>query len=307
MISAELREKLETIEDLPTLPAIALRLIELGRNPNSSTLDVEKTLINDPALVARILQVANSPLYGARQCDNLREALLLLGVDGALSLALVMVIMQLQRGLEMGLPKDALNLSHYWRRSILSALAARVLGRILRRRDCEQLFLTALVQDIGVLLLARIQPALYQTTDQTSHRHWEQIELSALQTGHALVSAWVLNKWDMPEYMTGAVAHSHLYDAEHLTHLGVFERCIVFSGALADIYLDDRLSSSLTELPTHLAAHLNIDVEMFEEILAQMTHNMLSMESIFQVPMLTEEECARKIKQAKVAMTFRML
>lgn len=307
MISAELRKNLETIEDLPTLPAIALRLIELGRNPNSSTLDVEKTLINDPALVARVLQVANSPLYGARQCDNLREALLLLGVDGALSLALVMVIMQLQRGLEQGLPKDALNLSHYWRRSILSALAARVLGRILHRRDIEQLFLTALVQDIGVLLLARIQPALYQTTDQTSHRRWEQIELSALQTGHAAVSAWILNKWDMPEYMSGAVAHSHQFDTEHLMRLGVFERCIIFSGALADIYLDDRLSSSLAELPAYLAAHLNINEEMFEEILAQMTHDMHSMESIFQVPMLTEEECARKIKQAKVAMTFRML
>lgn len=307
MLSDELRRQLEAIEDLPTLPSIALQLIDLARNPNTDVQSVESALMNDPALVARVLQVANSPLYGARQCDNLREAILLQGIDATLSLSLVMVIVQLQHGLTKVIAPESLDLNYYWRRSVLGALAARVLAQVLRRRDGDQLFLAALVQDIGVLMLARIQPELYQiSARRPSHTLWAAREQQALTVSHAEISAWLLNKWDMPEYISGAVAHSHDL-GQVLADRSMFERCVVFSGMLADLYLDEWISPELKSLPLLLDQFLSIDEQLLEDVLIQMSAQMRGLETVFRIPMLSESECDAKIKQAKVAMTFRML
>lgn len=310
MIDETLRKQLQECDALPSLPSVALRIIDLGRNPNASLTDVERVLTNDPAIVARVLQVANSPLYGVRQCDSLREALLLIGVDGALALALALAVMQMQDDLQRTIEADCLDLGHYWRRSLLSALAGRVLGKTLRRHDCEQLFLVGLVQDIGLLLLARIRPEIYKIAlgrTQQTHQQWVSAERAVLDDDHAKVGAWLLNFWGVPEHLTGAVAHSHDLGADNMSFLPPFERCAAFSGALADLYLDSELSTTLQSLPDHMSSLLGIDPDGLEQVLLDMGEQMREIEIIFETPLLDSNERESKIKQAKVAMTLRML
>ena len=55
----------------------------------------------------------------------------------------------------------------YWRRALLSATVTRVLASALAVRDAEELFLAALIQDIGMLALDRTIPELYGTLGES--------------------------------------------------------------------------------------------------------------------------------------------
>jgi HD-like signal output (HDOD) protein len=70
---ADLEERLRFCRNLPTLPGVALRMIELGNDPQAAVGEIAKTIALDPALAIKLLKAANSPLYGRRrQADNLR-------------------------------------------------------------------------------------------------------------------------------------------------------------------------------------------------------------------------------------------
>ena len=65
--------------NLPSPPAVALRIIELAQDPGADLNATAQAIGVDPALTARMLRVANSPLYaGRRRVDNLPQALTLL-------------------------------------------------------------------------------------------------------------------------------------------------------------------------------------------------------------------------------------
>ena len=72
-------KKLGKNEDLPTLPVIMTKLIDVINDENSSASDLTKIMINDPAMSARVLKMANSAFYGLRfQVDNLKRAIVVL-------------------------------------------------------------------------------------------------------------------------------------------------------------------------------------------------------------------------------------
>ena len=54
----------DTIRNIPTLPAIVIQVIQTTNNPGSSARDLNKIIMNDQAIVAKILQMANSSFYG---------------------------------------------------------------------------------------------------------------------------------------------------------------------------------------------------------------------------------------------------
>ena len=57
-------EKLDQIRDLPTLPVIMNKLSAAVRDPNSDAKSIARLIEDDPAIMARILKVVNSALYG---------------------------------------------------------------------------------------------------------------------------------------------------------------------------------------------------------------------------------------------------
>ncbi|HAO31964.1 MAG TPA: GGDEF domain-containing protein, partial [Candidatus Competibacteraceae bacterium] len=139
---AELEQRLGFCGNLPTLPAVALKVIELANNPEVHLNDVARVIAMDPALVTKLFRAANSPLYGLRRKPaNLRQALSVLGLQGTLALALGFSLMASSRGLR-GLPLD---LDQFWRRSLLAATASRALGERLKLKNLEELFLAGLL------------------------------------------------------------------------------------------------------------------------------------------------------------------
>src|SRR5437764_9782957 len=100
------------------------------------------TVARDPALSAKLLRVANSAFYQSRRKpSNVREAVGLMGMRASIMTALSFSLANAFRS-QSGAPLD---MGLFWRRALLSALAARALGAR-RGIDCvDDLFTAALL------------------------------------------------------------------------------------------------------------------------------------------------------------------
>src|SRR4051794_32914603 len=154
-----LRERLETCSSLPSLPAVALQVLRLCQRDNLDLAQNAKVITNDPALSAKMLRLVSSPTYGlGQQVRTVSHALELLGVNAVRTLALSFsLVSDLRKTRHAGI-----NLSAYWKRSVLSAVAARELAVGAGMAQVkEEAFLAGLLQDIGELALARVTPDKY--------------------------------------------------------------------------------------------------------------------------------------------------
>ena len=63
-MNEELEQRLRFCGNLPSLPAVALKMVELAKSPDAGLNDVAQVIAMDPALVTKLFRAAGSPLYG---------------------------------------------------------------------------------------------------------------------------------------------------------------------------------------------------------------------------------------------------
>src|SRR5271166_2865762 len=158
-MSAEFETQLRLSVNFPSPPGVASHIIEIAQDPEIEMGKVAKAVSLDSALTTKILRIANSPLYAQRRkSENLRQALVVLGLNATLTLALSF---SLVKSLRTG-KVNGISYPLYWRRALIAATAARALGDAMHQSMAEEIFLAALLQDIGILALDKALPDLYR-------------------------------------------------------------------------------------------------------------------------------------------------
>jgi diguanylate cyclase (GGDEF)-like protein len=303
----ELIERLSRAKNLPSPPGVALRVIELGQDPNVSMGRVVDAISADPALTAKILRIANSAFYGRRRrTESLRQAIVLLGLNGTLSLALSFsLVVGLRASQGSGLDYDL-----FWRRSLAAATCARALGTHVRLRRGEELFLAGLLQDIGMLALDKVMPGLYRAVGpmQADHTHVQRVERESVGADHAMVGAWLLNNWNLPRIFQNAVDGSHGSDAvEVAPEDRMFIQCVRVSGALADIWFREDRDHATKEAAHAASEHLGIEREALVSLLDTTAAELRETAGIFDVDQGNAPLTESILEQAKEILLLRTL
>ncbi len=160
-IRAEIRD--ERIQ-LPTLPEVALEVRDAVENDSADAETIARMVAKDPALAARLLQVANSPVYGARQgIDSLQQAITRMGLKTVRSLVVSLAMKQIFQA-----TSDALDdqFRATWDDSLQVAAISRMLADNVPELDKEQAMLGGLIHNIGALpILAKLDEWLGQDAD----------------------------------------------------------------------------------------------------------------------------------------------
>ncbi|MCU7935385.1 MAG: HDOD domain-containing protein [Candidatus Thiodiazotropha sp. (ex Dulcina madagascariensis)] len=134
---------------LPTLPEVALKVRDAVEKEQSSANQIAEIIASDAALSARLLQVANSPLYRGRvPIDNLQMAVARLGVRLVRSLVVSLIMQQIFQA-----TNDLLDAKfrQIWEESVQIAAISRVLASNTDHLDKEQAMLAGLIHNIGAL------------------------------------------------------------------------------------------------------------------------------------------------------------
>ena len=184
-------EEILACPTLPSLPAVAMQVLELTRDEDVKVAEIASCVQNDPALTTKILRVVNSSLFGlSRKVTDLNRALAMLGTK---PLKLLVLGFSLPDELLSDLESDVL--ARYWRHTLIKAVAAREISEMVWDLPGDEAFIAGLLQDIGMLVLIQdLGPSYVTFLD----RVWSEggdlaaLETSTLGFDHAVLSARLL-------------------------------------------------------------------------------------------------------------------
>ncbi len=197
------------IDNLPTLPEIAQKIIELtdGEAPNIN--EVADLIQKDPAITVNLLKIINSGYYSLRkEVISIRQAVVLLGLGQVRNLVVTMVTVNHFK--ETG--KPYIRLSDFWNHSLSVATIAQSLGVKFNYSDTGDLYLCGLLHDMGKLILQLYYPE--DTARIVAHVDrakcsMHQAELATLGFSHAELGGWLMTKWNFPDRIKDGVFHHH--------------------------------------------------------------------------------------------------
>jgi diguanylate cyclase (GGDEF)-like protein len=306
-VNPEIEAHLRRSVNFPSPPGVATHIIELAQDPDIEMGKVAKALSMDSALSTKILRIANSPLYAQRRkSDNLRQALVVLGLNATLTLALSFSLVKTLRGAKA----NGLSYGLYWRRALLAATAARALGDALHHSSAEEIFLAALLQDVGMLALDKAVPDLYSQGEQLqrNHRALAEHEKKRLQVDHAHVGGWLMAQWHLPERLHRAITNSHQLDLSFSADPAhIFDRCVAVSGPVADLFLLDPEQRQFAETALCAERSLGLDKMAFGQVLGTIGAMIPETEAIFESDLLAKQHPELILEQAREVLMLRSL
>lgn len=300
-----LRNKLKLAVNFPSPPAIAQQIIQLASDPDIDVVKVAHAMSRDPSLTSKILRIANSPMYSKqRKSDNLRQALVVLGLNAATTLALSFSLV----GTYKAVKASRIDYVRYWRRAILAATAARAFGELKRLECLEDIFLASLLQDIAVLAIDRVQPTFYDDLPaHATHAELMAHEVNLLGVDHAALGAWLLDFWNLPESLCRTVKCSH---APHATGsndpIALSARCVTLGSDCAEMLLGGT-AVTLGELTDNAAAWLGIAAATVGEAMAKVVDQLPEIERLFDTTLLEPDACNAILEQARELLMIRNL
>jgi diguanylate cyclase (GGDEF)-like protein len=306
-LNPELEAHLRRSVNFPSPPGVATHIIELAQDPEIEMGKVAKALSMDSALSSKVLRIANSPLYAQRRkSENLRQALVVLGLNATLTLALSFSLVKSLRGAK----PNGLNYKFYWRRALLAATAARALGDAMRQTLAEEIFLAALLQDVGMLALDQAASDLYRNAEQLQRDHaaLAEHEKKRLHADHAQVGGWLMRTWNLPERLCHAIENSHQLELSCSAHpAGVFDRCVALSGPVADLFLLDPEQRQFAETALCAERSLGLDRMAFGQVLGTIGSMIPETEAIFESELLSKQHPDLILEQAREVLMLRSL
>lgn len=229
-------ERVLCAPNLPTLPVVAMRVLDLTARPNVSLREIAGVIENDPAIAAKVIRTVNSSFYGlTNRCGSIQQALAFLGLQTVKALVLGF---SLARSIDGGGDDEvSFDFLSYWRRSIYSAAAAREIALLHKRCDPDEAFMASLVQDLGMVALWRAYGDRYlQAIDLTKgdHRRLCAIEQRSFEIDHAMVGSEMVSRWRFPDSIATAVrCHHRSFEAD--PQAAALARTVELAGTAASV------------------------------------------------------------------------
>lgn len=202
---ADLRNRIEKLGDLPTLPHVVQKLASMIGRPTVSTEEIGALIERDQVLSAKVLRLANSPFYGfPSRISSVAHAVIVLGFNVVKGLTLC--------ASAFGIMKDA-GMNQLWRHSLGVAITAHLLATKLEIKNPEELFVAGLLHDIGKVVLYVKWPDVagsIKTAAQTGDdRSLFEVEQELLGLSHADIGGYLANAWNLPIALREPILYHH--------------------------------------------------------------------------------------------------
>lgn len=203
-----LEDLLANLEDLPSLPAVVMELLNSIDQENVDISVLAKKVSHDQALTAKTLRLANSSLYGLQiKATTIQQAITYLGFQTTRNLITAAAVTGcFPEGRCAGFDDKA-----FWHHSIGTAACAKVLARQIRFNQ-DYAFTAGLLHDIGRLVLVSCFPQHYQRV--LSYRaandcYLLEAERAVLGIDHVGAGLALADHWNFSDTMRLAIAGHH--------------------------------------------------------------------------------------------------
>ncbi len=247
MVAKEIKKIVSKLEDLPALPVVAAKILDMLINDDPNLDDVARLVETDQAIAGKLLKTVNAASFGLLEpVGSISRAMLVLGFNEVRGILLSVTVSEsLLKPLRS---KHTHDQEALWKHCLACAVCAEMLAE----RVCPDLkseaFIAGLIHDMGKLILEECIPEKY---DHVKSVHFDDgailldSEMEILGVDHATVGKWLAEKWKLPDLFTQAIwLHHHSIGA--ISDLNFVKR----SDYIAVIRLADMLSHEImADLP----------------------------------------------------------
>ena len=234
---------LREIDQLPTLPAVATKLLELGARDDVQVREIVQVIESDPALTTRLLALCRRAAYRTRHpVTTVEMAVVLLGVEAVRSLVLSVEVFDwasrasdamhregaigegTARGRASTKPgsspapaesKPAFSRVGFWQHSIAVACACDLIAREHPEFDLhpEECFVCGLIHDLGKVALDLVLPRAYARVvelAETRQGNIADIERPICGLNHLAAGRSLAQRWGLPPLLAEAMSEHHI-------------------------------------------------------------------------------------------------
>jgi HD-like signal output (HDOD) protein len=227
---------MQKIEEVPSLPTIVYKVMELVNSDKSNAPDFEKVIAQDQALTARMLRMANSAYYSlSRKISTISEAVVYLGHNTIRSLVLGASTSSL---FKRSLPAYGYKREGLWLHANIVATLSRKLAQEghLTRDEVENCYVSGLLHDIGKLILG---PFANKQSEHflellNSGQELSNVENKLLGYSHGEIGRILLDKWKLPRNLIESVQLHHT--PEDSSYVPRETLCVTLADAISNSY-----------------------------------------------------------------------
>ena len=251
--------KIWSLTQLPSLPTVAVRLLELTQETVVEQRDIVQAVQTDPAMSARIVRAANTTYFGVRQdVFGVEQAAAILGATVTNALALNFSLME-DNSRE---PELLIHYRHCWQQSLVQSAAAAVIAEQTAPNSIDQYSFCGLLLDVGRLALLSSFGTEYRPLLEAAANEEEpldQLELNGLGLSHADVGSRLMERWKLPAEIVEAIRWHHVAPEWLLARKGgsnfQLQAAMALASHAGDLICATRRESAFERLQ-HLASEL---------------------------------------------------
>jgi len=195
---------LDSIGDVPTLPPIALKAVEISNDDNSSAKELAEFISQDQALTTRLLTITNASIFGVSgKVSTVDRAIVILGFSKVRTIVLAASLAKWFSG-----ASECLDRPRLWRHSIATATAARMLAKGESGIDCETAYVAGLLHEIGVVILDRYFHDSLRSAVQIAHVRHSTIDKALrdlIGMDQFKIGGYLADRWHLPGALCSSI------------------------------------------------------------------------------------------------------
>jgi putative nucleotidyltransferase with HDIG domain len=211
---------LRQLEQLPTLPAVALRALQVTGDTDATVMEVVRIISSDQSLTARILHLVRRADLGVREeITSIERAIVMLGFEAVRSAVLCVTVFEaMESSRDRTAPAlGAFSREEFWKHSIAVACAAELLAEVMGKDSGvspSEAFVCGLLHDLGKVALDAILPKSFAKVVEATEllrSNIADIERSVIGLDHMVVGKRLAEHWELPTMICESIwLHGHL-------------------------------------------------------------------------------------------------
>ena len=293
------------IENLPTLPGIAIRILEAVQKKEPDIDEISDIISTDPPLSAKVLRLVNSSFFNLpTKITSVLHSSKMLGCNTVKNIALGFSLVNNYQSKK----SNGFDYTWFWKNSLVGAVSAKLLTEKLNPELLDNAFFMGLLQNIGTLTFVHCMPAQYNlvlSEMEKTASECQDAEEFILGYNHQEIGEYLMKSWGLPETLYMPVGYHHNPEklASTQSSIQVLTRILHLSSLFIELFDNKSKGLNLWLINHHVEKYgfeACVDVDQIMEEIHQQTRQVFP---IFEIDLEHEAEYARIFQAAKAELS----
>jgi diguanylate cyclase (GGDEF)-like protein len=299
-------EIIKKTDRLPSMPGVALKLIDAVRREEPDLVEITKLISSDPSLSAEILRCINSPFYSLkRKVTSVDHAVNMMGLKTVKNLALSFsVVKNFQQNGPFNFDYES-----FWRDSLIGAASAKSLAAQINPNLAEDAFFIGLLHNLGILTLVQCLPKQYSLVlkeMQSSDCSYHEAEDHVLGFNHMAVGKRLIESWGLPDrfYLPIGFHHQPEKLSVESPEIEMLTKILHLSTLFIDLFNDTEKCLALGLIELHAEKYKIYDKFKIDEIGKNVHEHTRQIFPLFEISVKDKDHYSELIETARKELIY---